>query len=100
MTKKKLEAEVQEAVEGTEKPKQAEKKSTKNNELTAKILGVMETLRGNGVAEVNSTTLRDKVGTKNRAVIRRVMKGLIKQGTVVRTEKAHEKRKQYSYRLA
>lgn len=101
MTKKKLETEVEETVEGAKESKQAEKKkSTKNNELTAKILAVMETLRGNGVQEVNSTTLRHKIGTKNRAVIRRAMKGLVKQGKVVINEKAHGRHKQYTYKLA
>ena len=81
--------------------KEAEKKKpTKNNELAVKILGVMADLRRNGVKEVNSTVLRDKVGTKNRAVIRRLMKGLVKQGKVVRSEKVHGKRKQYIYKLA
>ena len=79
---------------------QEKAKPTENNELAVKILGVMETLRNNGVAETNSTVLRDKVGTKNRAVIRRVMKGLVKQGKVVISEKTLGKRKRYVYRLA
>ena len=77
-----------------------EYKPAKNNEVAAKILAVMETLRSNGVAETNSTVLRDKVGAKNRAVIRRVMKGLTKQGKVVISEKTHGKRKRYTYKLA
>ena len=80
-----------------------EKKSkakTKNNQLAVKILDVMETLRNNGVAEATSTVLRDKLGTKNRAVVRRVMKGLAEQGKVVISEKTLGKRKQYTYRLA
>ena len=76
------------------------KEAQKNNQLAVKILTIMETLRSNGVTETNSTVLRDKVGTKNRAVIRRVMKGLGKQGKVVISEKTHGKRKRYSYRLA
>lgn len=76
-----------------------EKKPTRNNELGTKVLGVMETLRGNGVVEVTSTVLRDKVGTKNRAVIRRTLKGLAQQGKVVISEKTFGKRKQYVYKL-
>lgn len=76
-----------------------QKKPTKNNELAVKILGVMETLRNNGVTETTSTVLRDKLGTKNRAVVRRVMRGLVEQGKVVISEKTHGKRKQYFYRL-
>jgi len=76
------------------------KEAQKNNELAVKILAVMETLRRNGVTETTSTVLRDKVGTKNRAVIRRVMKGLKKAGKVVISEKTHGKRKQYTYKLA
>ena len=53
------------------KPK--EDKPSKNNELAVRILAVIGDLRRNGVTEINSTTLRDKVGTKNRAVIRRAM---------------------------
>ncbi|MDH5782524.1 MAG: hypothetical protein OEZ35_02480 [Candidatus Bathyarchaeota archaeon] len=80
-----------------EAKKEAEKKP---NELGAKILGVMETLHSNGIVETTSTVLRDKVGTKNRAVIRRVMKGLVKTGKVEISEKKVGKRKQYLYRLA
>lgn len=75
-------------------------KPEKNNELAVKILGVMETLRNNGVTETTSTVLRDKLGTKNRAVVRRVMKGLAEQGKVVISEKTVGKRKQYIYKLA
>ena len=81
-------------------PKQAEKKPTKNNQLATKILAVMGELRRNGVTELNSTTLRDKVGTKNRAVIRRAMKGLAEAGMVLISEKMHGKRKRYTYSLA
>lgn len=77
-----------------------EKETTKNNEVSGKILAVMETLRSNGVMETNSTVLRDEVGAKNRAVIRRVMKDLKKAGKVVINEKTHGKRKQYTYKLA
>ena len=83
-----------------EEKKLKEAKPSKNNELAVKILAVMADLRRNGVAEINSTTLRDKAGTKNRAVIRRAMKGLAKQGKVVISEKAHGKRKRYIYKLA
>ena len=79
----------------------AKKKSkTKNNELAAKILAVMETLRSNGITETNSTVLRDKVGTKTRTPIRRVMKMLAEDGKVVIGEKEVGKRKQYVYKLA
>jgi len=77
-----------------------EKKSTTNNELAVRVLDVMETLRNNGVTETTSTVLGDKLGAKNRAVVRRVMRGLVKQGKVVISEKTHGKRKQYVYKLA
>jgi predicted transcriptional regulator len=80
--------------------KEAEKKPTKDNELAVKILAVMADLRRNGVTETNSTTLRDKVGTKNRAVIRRAMKGLAETGMVVISEKKVGKRERYTYKLA
>lgn len=78
---------------------QEKAKTTENNELVVKILGVMETLRNNGVAETTSTVLRDEVGTKNRADIRRVMKKLEKEGKVMIGQKKDRKRKQYVYRL-
>jgi len=82
-----------------EKKPKAEK-PTKNNELAAKVLSVMEALQKNGVTEITSTVLRDKLGTKNRAAIRQVMKGLAKAGKVVIEKKEFGKRKQYTYRLA
>ena len=81
------------------KEKSKAEEPTKNNELAVKILGVMETLRSNGIVEVTSTVLRDKVGTKNRAIIRRTMKGLVKTGKVEISERKVGKRKQYLYRL-
>lgn len=79
----------------------AKKKSkTKNNELAEQILTVMEALQENGIVETNSTVLRDKVGTKNRSAIRRVMKMLAKDGKVVIGQQTTGKRKQYTYRLA
>jgi len=80
-----------------EKPKGRPKK---NNELGAKVLAIMEALRKNGVTETTSTVLRDKLGTKNRGVIRQVMRRLEKQGKVVIEKKEFGKRKQYVYRLA
>lgn len=77
-----------------------EKKAKPNNELAVKILEVMKTLQANGIEETNSTVLRDKVGTKNRSAIRRVMKLLEKNGKVLISEKTVGKRKQYTYRLA
>lgn len=82
------------------KKEKSKTKPKKNNELAIKVLGVMEALQKNGVTETTSTVLRDKLGTKNRAVIRQVMRGLEKEGKVVINEKAVGKRKQYSYRLA
>lgn len=82
------------------KEKTPKAKPTKNNELAIKILDVMRTLQVNGVTEATSTTLRDKVGTKNRSAIRRVMKLLAKEGKVVISEKTVGKRKRYYYRLA
>jgi len=82
------------------KKEKSKTKAKKNNELAIKVLGVMEALQKNGVTETTSTVLRDKLGTKNRAVIRQVMRGLEKEGKVVISEKAVGKRKQYSYRLA
>lgn len=76
-----------------------EKKPTENNELAVKILDVMETLHNNGVTETNSTVLRDKVGTKNRADIRRVMKKLASDGKVVISQKTEGKRRRYTYKL-
>jgi len=75
-------------------------KSKKNNELAMKVLGIMKTLQENGVAETTSTVLRDELGTKNRGVIRRVMRILETQGKVVVSEKKFGKRKQYVYNLA
>jgi hypothetical protein len=75
-------------------------KPKKNNELAIKVLGVMEALQKNGVTETTSTVLRDKLGTKNRAVIRQVMRGLEKEGKIVISEKAIGKRKQFIYKLA
>ena len=75
-------------------------KPTKNNELAAKVLEVMKTLQANGVTETTSTVLRDKVGTKNRSAIRRVMKFLAEEGKVVIGEKTAGKRRQYTYKLA
>lgn len=80
--------------------KEKKEKPSKNNELAVRILGTMEALRRNGVKETTSTVLRDKLETKNRAVIRRAMKGLVKTGKVVRSEKVHGKRKKYIYKLA
>ena len=82
------------------KKEKSKTKPKKNNELAIKVLGVIEALQKNGVTETTSTVLRDKLGTKNRAVIRQVMRGLEKEGKVVISEKAVGKRKQYSYRLA
>ena len=78
----------------------AKKEVEKPNELAVKILGAMETLRSNGIVEVTSTVLRDKLGTKNRAIIRRTMKGLVATGKVVISERKHGKRRQYLYKLA
>jgi len=82
------------------KKEKSKTKPKKNNELAIKVLGVIEALQKNGVTETTSTVLRDKLGTKNRAVIRQVMRGLEKEGKVVISEKVVGKRKQYSYRLA
>jgi len=83
-----------------EKEVKKDKKPKANNELAVKVLGVLEVLQKNGVAETTSTVLRDKLGTKNRSVIRRVMRGLAQQGKVVISEKKFGKRKQYVYKLA
>jgi len=72
-----------EATQAEGKP--TKEKPTKNNELAVKVLGVLEILHNNGVTETTSTVLRDKLGTKNRGVVRRVMKILETQGKVVIT---------------
>ena len=72
----------------------------KPSELAAKVLKVMATLKANGIVETNSTTLRDKVGTKNRGAIRQVMKRLEKDGKVVTIEEKHGTRRQFKYKLA
>ena len=53
-----------------------------------KVLEVMKTLRADDIMEVTSTVLRDKLGTKNRAVIRSAMKNLQKTGMVTIEKKA------------
>lgn len=77
-----------------------EKKPKAKNDLSAKIIGVMQGLLANGVEETNSTVLKDKLKTKNRAVIRKAMKELAKEGKVVIEEKPRGKRKTYTYKLA
>jgi len=96
-----IEAEATQPAQPTQpEEKPTKEKPTKNNELAIKVLGVLEILQKNGVTETTSTVLRDKLGTKNRGVIRRVMKGLALQGKVVVSEKKLGKRKRYTYRLA
>ena len=77
-----------------------EKKPKARNVLGGKIIGVMQGLLANGIVETNSTVLKDKLKTKSRAVIRKAMKDLAKEGKVVIREEPRGKRKQYIYKLA
>jgi hypothetical protein len=123
MGKKKLTIEVEEAVEAIERAKEeiadvaealesseveeqpeAKPKRQKTNELAVKVLGIMRTLKVNGIRETTSTILRDKLHLNKetgRDKVRRIMRHLAKEGKVVITEKKiGEKRKQYIYKLA
>lgn len=75
-------------------------KPTKNNELAVRILRTMKTLQKNGITEVTSTILKDRLNTKNRGVIRRTMKILETEGKVIIGEKKLGKRRRFSYKLA
>lgn len=77
--------------------KEEEKKSTEED-----VLNEMHKLAENGIAELTSTLLRDKLGLdkeSGRDQIRRLMRKLEKAGKVSIIEKAVEKRKRYVYRL-
>lgn len=67
------------------------------------ILKVMEKLAANGVVEVHSRLISDKLGLEpdyGRSVVRRLMKKLEADGKVVFEKKAVKgKRKSYVYRL-
>jgi hypothetical protein len=63
----------------------------------------MQTLTQNGIIEVTSTVLRDKLGLDKEAGrdnVRRVMKKLETEGKIIIEKKAFNgKRKRYVYRL-
>ena len=71
--------------------------------LAEQIVDVMRKLKENGVVEVTSTLLRDKLGLdkeSGRDQVRRVMKKLEKDGKiVVEKKKVGEKKKRYVYKL-
>lgn len=63
---------------------------------------VMRKLAENGIVEISSTLLRDKLNLdkeSGRDQIRRIMRKLEKAGKVVITQKMKGKRKQYIYKL-
>ena len=67
------------------------------------VLAILEKLTENGVTEVTSRLISDKLGLepdKGRNLVRRLMKKLQKDGKVVIESKAVQgKRKTYIYRL-
>ena len=71
--------------------------------LEAKILEVMAKLKSNGVVEVSSRTVSDKLGLEpdaGRAKVRQIMKKLEKAGKIEISTKMVGKRKQYVYKCA
>lgn len=87
------------------KPEQpaAKKEKSAAELLDERVLAQMKTLRVNGIKEVTSTVLRDKLALdkeSGRGQIRRVMKRLAKDGKVIISLKSNTgKRKQYMYSL-
>ena len=89
------------------KPKAAPTKAAKpaakkpSEVLAEQVLVIMQKLKENGVEEVTSRLISDKLGLDKeigRSVVRRAMKALEKDGKVVIERKAGTKR-QYAYRL-
>lgn len=77
------------------------KPTKKNAKIEGEVLVVMRVLAENGIAEVSSTLLRDKLGLKKggRGAVRRAMRKMEAEGKVVIGQKAIGKQKQFTYRL-
>ena len=96
---------------GKKKPKVKADKPTKAGELpTARpkkpseedVLAIMEKLAENGIVEVHSRLISDKLGLEpdtGRGKVRQIMKKLEKAGKVEISQKMKGKRKQYIYKL-
>lgn len=84
-----------------ETPKPEPKPAKKPTE--EQVLSVMQTLTQNGVIEITSTVLRDKLGLdkeSGRDIVRRIMKKLEADGKVVISKKVFNgKRERYVYQL-
>ena len=86
-------------VEKPTKPPSAEPKKKPTEE---QVLAEMKRLAANGIAEVTSTLLRDKLGLdkeSGRDQVRRLVRKLEKSGKVEIGQKEVGKRKQYVYNL-
>lgn len=90
-----------EPVETTKTPETVEPEKEKAVPIEEQIVTVMKQLEANGIKEVISRLISDKLGLDKetgRGVVRRAMKALEKDGKVVISKKEGAKR-QYAYKL-
>jgi predicted transcriptional regulator len=93
--------------DGSRKPKKKPSKpekpiSDKRKALEEEVLNLMTKFAENGITEVGSRLVADKLGLepdRGRQQVRALMKRLEKAGKVVISQKQQGKRKQYIYTL-